>query len=87
MCDEETLNKVFMEKPEGRRKAERPKLRWLDSIEKGSQSKSVKRWRKKAEGRSVWAVILKGALVTLLGTVCQGSGRLRLFSVLTKEVT
>jgi len=59
MCDKETLNKVFMEKPEGRRKAERPKLRWLDCIEKWSQSMIVKRWRKKAEDRSVWTVILK----------------------------
>jgi len=43
MCDEETLNKVFMEIPEGRRKAERPKLRWLDCIQKWSQSMGVKR--------------------------------------------
>ena len=31
-CAEETLNKVFMDKPEGRRKAERLKIRWLDCI-------------------------------------------------------
>jgi hypothetical protein len=33
-CDHETAKKVFMEKPERRRKAERPKLRWLFCIEK-----------------------------------------------------
>jgi hypothetical protein len=58
MCDEETLNKVFMEKPE--------RLRWLDCIEKWSQSMIVKRWRKKA-------------LVTLLETVCLERRRWHLF--------
>jgi len=48
-----------VDKPEGRRRAERPKLRWLDCAVKGSQSKSVKKWRKKAEYRSARAVILK----------------------------
>jgi hypothetical protein len=52
-------------KPNGRRKAGRPKLRWLDSIENDLESMGAKRWRKKAEGRSVWAVILKGAVVKL----------------------
>jgi hypothetical protein len=59
------VKKVFLGKPDGRRKAGRPKLRWLDCIENDLKSKGVKRWRKKAEGRSVWAVILKGALVKL----------------------
>jgi hypothetical protein len=27
-----TVNKVFLGKPDGRRKAGRPKLRWLDCI-------------------------------------------------------
>jgi hypothetical protein len=82
MCDDETVKKVFMEKPEGRRKTERPKLRWLDRIEKWSPSKGVKRRREKAEDRSVWYIILKEALVILLGTVCQERSRWRLFSVL-----
>jgi len=38
-----------VEKPEGRRKAERPKLRRLYCIEKWSQSMGVKRWMMKAE--------------------------------------
>ena len=75
MCGEETLNKVFMEIPEGRRKAERSKLRWLDCTEKWFQSMGVKRWRKKAEDRYIWGVVLKEALVTLLGTVCQRRSR------------
>jgi hypothetical protein len=33
MSDDGTVKKVFMGKPYGRRKAGRPKLRWLDCIE------------------------------------------------------
>jgi hypothetical protein len=31
--DDSTLKKVFLGKPDGRRKAGRPKFRWLDSLE------------------------------------------------------
>jgi hypothetical protein len=43
----------------------RPKIRWLDCIESDLKFVSVKRWRKKAEDRSVWTVILKEAVVKL----------------------
>jgi hypothetical protein len=65
MSDGRAAKKVFLGKPDGRRKAGRPKVRWLDSIENDLKSKGAKRWRKKAEGRSVWAVILKGAALKL----------------------
>jgi hypothetical protein len=52
-------------KPDGRRKAGRPKLRWLDCIENDLKLLDVKRCRKKAEDRSVWAILLKEALVKL----------------------
>jgi hypothetical protein len=39
----------------------------LDCIENDLKSMGVKRWRKKAEDRSAWATILKGALVQLQG--------------------
>jgi hypothetical protein len=54
------IAKVFLGKPDGRRK-----LRWLDCIENDRISMGAKRWRKKTEDRSVWAIILKGALVKL----------------------
>jgi hypothetical protein len=59
MFDDRTVRKVFLEKPDGRRKAGRPKLRWLDCIENGLKSKGVKRWMKKTEDRSAWAIILQ----------------------------
>jgi hypothetical protein len=49
MSDDRTVKKVFLGKPDGRRQAGRPKLRWLDCIENDLKSMGVKRWRKKAE--------------------------------------
>ena len=54
------LNIVFLGKPDGGSKAERHKLSWLDCIENDLESTGDKRWL-------VWAIILKEALVTLLG--------------------
>jgi hypothetical protein len=65
MSDDRTVKTVFVGKPDGRKKAGRPKLRWLDCIENGLKSMSVKRWRKKAEDRSVCAVVVKEVLVKL----------------------
>jgi hypothetical protein len=65
MSDDRTVKKVFLEKPDGRRKAERTKLRWLHCNENYLKLKVVKRWRNTAKDRSVWAVILKEALVKL----------------------
>jgi hypothetical protein len=70
MSDDGTVKKVFLGKPDGRRKAGRPKLRWLDCIENDLQLMGVKRWRKKAEGRSVCPIILKEELVKIR-IVCQ----------------
>jgi hypothetical protein len=58
MSDDRTVKKVFLGKPDRRRKAGRPKLRWSDCIENDLKSMGVKRWREKAEDRSVWAVIV-----------------------------
>jgi hypothetical protein len=65
MPDDRAAEKVFLAKPDGRRKAGRPKLRWLDCTENYLKSMDVKRWRKKAEDGSVWAIVLKEALVKL----------------------
>jgi hypothetical protein len=65
MSDDKTVNKVFLRKPDGRRKSGRPNLRWLVCTENDLKSMGVKRWRKKAEDRSVWIIILKEPLVKL----------------------
>jgi hypothetical protein len=51
-----------MGKPDGRTKAGRPKLKWLNRIKYDMKSMGVKRWRKKVEDRSVWDVVLTEAL-------------------------
>jgi heterodisulfide reductase subunit A-like polyferredoxin len=65
ISDDRTIKKVFLVKPDGRRKAERPKLRLLHCNKNYLKLKGVKRWGIKANDRSVWAVILKEALVRL----------------------
>jgi hypothetical protein len=65
--NDRTIQKVFLGKPDEKRKARRPKLRGLDCIENDLKLMGVKRWRKKPEDRSVWAIILKEALVKLKG--------------------
>jgi hypothetical protein len=65
MSDDRSVKKVFLGKEDGRRKAGRPKLRCLDCIESDLKSMGVKRWRKKAEDRSVCAVVVKEVLVIL----------------------
>jgi len=67
MSDDTTVKKVLLGKPEGKRKAERSKLIWLECSENGLKSMGVKRWRKKSGDRSVWAIILKEALVKIKG--------------------
>jgi hypothetical protein len=67
VSDDRTVKKVFLGKPDGRIKVGKPILRWLDCNENGLKSMAVKRWRKKAEDRSVCAIILKKALIKLQG--------------------
>jgi hypothetical protein len=49
----------FLGKTDGRRKVGRPKVRWQDCEEKDLKPTSFKRWRKKAEDTSAWAIVLK----------------------------
>jgi hypothetical protein len=57
------VKKIFDSKPEGRRKVDRPRLRWLDDVENYLRVIKIKRWRKKAQKREEWASIIKEAKV------------------------
>jgi hypothetical protein len=57
------VKKVFDSKPEGRRKVDRPRLRWLDDVENYLRVMKIKRWRKKAQNREEWAFVIKEAKV------------------------
>jgi len=67
MSDDRTIKTVFLGKPGGRRrrrKAGIPEFMWLDRIENELTVMGAKRWTKKVEDRSVWAIFLKETLVT-----------------------
>ena len=48
MDQERIYKKIFESKPEGSRRRGRPRLRWLDDVEKDQWEKKVKRRRQKA---------------------------------------
>jgi hypothetical protein len=57
--------RVFLENPGGRMKPGIPKLRRPVFLEDGLKTLEVKGWRKNAEDREEWAIILKKAMVKL----------------------
>jgi len=67
MSDDMTVKKILLGKPEGKIKAERSTLIWLECSENGLKSMGVKRWRKKLGDRSAWAIILKEVVVKIKG--------------------
>jgi hypothetical protein len=64
-CEVDIIKQLWCAVPYGRRKAGKPKLRCLDCIEYYLKSMGAERWRKTAEDRSAWAIMLKEALVNL----------------------
>ena len=46
-----TVKKIFESKPEGGRRSRKPKLRWLEDVEKDLCEMKVKRWQEKAVDR------------------------------------
>jgi hypothetical protein len=65
MDDERMVKREFLGNPRGRRKSRRPRLRWLDCVEDGLKTLGVRRWRKRAQDREEWAIILKEAVIKL----------------------
>jgi hypothetical protein len=60
MDQERTVKKIFESKPEGSRRG-RPRLRWLENVERGLYERKVKRWRERAVKREEWASVIKKA--------------------------
>ena len=54
---------VFQSKPKRSRRQRRPRLRWLEGVEKDPQEMKVKRWRQKAVDREEWTSVIKKAKV------------------------
>jgi len=45
----------------GSRRERRPRMRWLDDVEKGVWEVKIKRWRQKTVDREEWASLIKDA--------------------------
>jgi hypothetical protein len=53
--------KLTFSKPEGTRRAGRPNLRWLDSVEKDLRLLGIRGWKTKALDRNLWRRIMEDA--------------------------
>jgi hypothetical protein len=54
------VKKIFESKPEGSRRKERSRLRWVQDVGKDQQELKVKRWRQKAVDREEWVSVING---------------------------
>jgi hypothetical protein len=50
------VKQIFESKPEERRRTERPRLRWLEDVEKDLREIKFKQWRPMAVDKKEWAV-------------------------------
>jgi hypothetical protein len=61
MQDNLPCKKVTLDKPEGRRRAGRPNLRWMDGVMKDAEKLGVRNWRTMARDRDGWRRLLESA--------------------------
>jgi hypothetical protein len=54
-------------KLDGKRIAERPKIRWLDDVQADLKIIGIKRWRRKVQDRSEWMVVIMGVEAKVRG--------------------
>jgi len=52
-----TVKKIMESKPEGSRRREMPRMRWLEDVEKDMREMKIKRWRRKAVDREKWTSV------------------------------
>jgi hypothetical protein len=61
MNNDRTIKKIFKTKPDGTRRAGRPKILWEDGVDQDMKTLGVKKWRREALDREDWAKLLKKA--------------------------
>jgi hypothetical protein len=59
--NEELMKRVMFVKPEGKTKKSRPRMRWIDGVEKDLRNVSVVNWKTKAPERDGWRKFLEQA--------------------------
>ena len=67
MQDNITCKKITLHKPEGRRRARRPNLRWIDGVTTDTEKLEVRNWRARAIDRDDWRRLLESAKTLLHG--------------------
>jgi len=72
--------KIFECKPEGSRRMGRPRLRWMEDVEKDLWETKVKMWPQKAVERGEWASVCNEAKAVGRPD-SQGGNKLRIFSL------
>jgi hypothetical protein len=61
MEDNLPRKKITLDKPEGRRRVERPNLRWMDGVMRDVVRLGVRNWRSKAKDRVGWRRLVESA--------------------------
>jgi hypothetical protein len=67
MNETRVARKILDDKPGGKRRRGRPRLRWTDDVEADLRNMGIKRWRTEALNREEWASIIKEAKAKLKG--------------------
>jgi hypothetical protein len=63
MQELDPCRKLTLLKPESTRCVEKPKLRWLESVEEDLKNMGVRNWRRESRDRDGWRTILEEAKV------------------------
>jgi len=53
------VKKIFERKPEGRRRMGRPRMKWLENVERDLREMKVERWGQQAVSTAKWASVIK----------------------------
>ena len=61
MPEETPVKKLTLLRPEGSRRAGRPKLRWLDGVEEDLRNLGIRGWRRRALDLDIWKEVLIAA--------------------------
>ena len=61
MLEENPVKKLTLLRPEGSRRAGRPKLRWFDGVEEDLRTLGSRGWRRRALDRDRWKEVLTAA--------------------------
>jgi len=61
MQDNLPCKKITLDKPEGRRRAGRPNLRWMHGVMRDAERLGVRNWKSKAKDRDGWRRLLESA--------------------------